>query len=54
LAFEQDPTDEKAMQHLVRASRKSCKDRDGELPELTKRLNALLAAKRTSQTTDNK
>jgi Flp pilus assembly protein TadD len=54
LALEQSSTDEKAMYHLIQALKKSGKDPRGELPELTKRLDALLAAKRTSETTETK
>jgi Flp pilus assembly protein TadD len=54
LALEQNPTDEKAMYHLIQALKKSGKDSYGELPELAKRLDAQLAAKRTTETTENK
>lgn len=54
LALAQSPTDEKAMYYLIRVLKKSGQDPRGELPGLTKRLDELLAGKRSSETAENK
>jgi tetratricopeptide (TPR) repeat protein len=54
LALEENPEDEKAIYHLIQALKKSGKDTRGELPGLTRKLDSLLASKRSTETTENK
>jgi tetratricopeptide (TPR) repeat protein len=54
IALAQNPTDEKAIYHLIQALKRSGKDPHGELPGLISKLDSLLASKRTSETAENK
>ncbi len=54
LALEQNPSDEKAIFHLIQALRKPGRDTHNEIPELSKRMAQLLAETRKTEGVENK